>query len=169
MNIFYLDTDPIAAAQYHCDKHVSKMIVESAQLLSTAHHVLDNSQLAKSCFYKQTHTNHPSAVWVRESLDHYRWLLSMSAALCAVYTTRYDRIHKTEQIIDMLHAHQPKALRGVHGFVAPPQCMPDRYKRADTVEAYRDYYYHDKLFAKWQHSPTPDWYVQRNPLFSATV
>ena len=168
MNIFYLDDDPQLAAQYHCDKHVSKMIVESAQLLSTAHHVLDGSQLAKSCFYKSTHANHPSAVWVRESIHNYRWLLTMAAELCRVYTARYSRIHKTEAVIDMLHAHQPKCAAFRAGyFCPPPQCMPDKFKQVDTVEAYRDYYYHDKPFAVWHrpNSVTPDWYVRRNPLF----
>jgi hypothetical protein len=44
MNIFALATDPVLAAQMHCDKHVVKMIVEYAQLLSTAHRVLDGEQ-----------------------------------------------------------------------------------------------------------------------------
>ena len=72
MNIFYLDRDPAKCAAMHCDKHVVKMILEYAQLLSTAHRVLDGDQNADSQgFYKATHKNHPSAVWVRESWAHY--------------------------------------------------------------------------------------------------
>lgn len=41
MNIFYLSHDPREAAAFHCDKHVVKMIVETAQMLSTAHRLLD--------------------------------------------------------------------------------------------------------------------------------
>jgi hypothetical protein len=91
----------------------------------------------------------------------------MAAELCRVYTARYSRIHKTEAVIDMLHAHQPKcAVFRAGEFSPPPQCMPDKFKQVDTVEAYRDYYYHDKPFAKWQYSPTPDWYVRRSPIFA---
>lgn len=162
MNIFYLDNDPQRAAQYHCDKHVSKMIVESAQMLSTAHHLLDNSQLAKSCLYKAAYPNHPSTVWVRQSIHNYRWLVTMAAELCCVYTLRYSRIHKTEAVIDNLHAFEPKcaAFRAA-AFTPPPQCMPDEFKGPDTVEAYRDYYYGGKPFAAWTRSLTPDWYYQR--------
>ena len=46
MNIFYLDRDPVIAAQMMCDKHVVKMILESAQMLSTAHRVLDGDEYA---------------------------------------------------------------------------------------------------------------------------
>ena len=70
MNIFYLDRDPHEAARLQCDKHVVKMILETAQLLSTAHNELDGGQIA----YKTTHKNHPSAVWARKSLDNYLWL-----------------------------------------------------------------------------------------------
>ena len=69
MNIFYLDRNPILAADKQCDRHVVKMILETAQLLSTAHYELDGESPA----YKPTHKNHPSAVWVRKSLDHYLW------------------------------------------------------------------------------------------------
>lgn len=41
INIFYLDKNPTKAAEYHVDKHVVKMIQETAQLLSTAHRLLD--------------------------------------------------------------------------------------------------------------------------------
>ena len=46
MNIFYLDRDPKIAAQLACDKHVVKMILESAQMLCTAHRVLDGDDYA---------------------------------------------------------------------------------------------------------------------------
>jgi len=41
VNIFYLDHDPVFAARAHCDRHVVKMILETAQLLSSAWHVLN--------------------------------------------------------------------------------------------------------------------------------
>ena len=72
MNIFYLDSDPYVAAKMHCDKHVVKMILESAQMLSTAHRVLDGDEYAdERGLYKMAHKNHPSTIWVRTSTDNY--------------------------------------------------------------------------------------------------
>ena len=107
MNIFYLDHDVYNCAEMHNDKHVVKMILEYAQLLSTAHRFLDgtvSSGLSKTgrkqtryvlsdhrehVLYGATHINHPSAVWVRQSYDNYIWLSNMLIALCEEYTHRY--------------------------------------------------------------------------------
>ena len=136
MNIFYLSRDPTLAAQAQCDRHVVKMILETAQLLSTAHNELDGKQVA----YKSTHKNHPSAVWVRSSLDHYEWTLYHLGALGREYERRYKKVHKT--IREHLEALQspPKALQGIRGFTDPPQCMPDECKRVDAVQGYQVYY-----------------------------
>jgi hypothetical protein len=40
MNIFVLDRNVRKCAQYHCDQHVSKMILESAQIMCTALHTM---------------------------------------------------------------------------------------------------------------------------------
>ena len=56
MNIFCLDEDPIKAVQMMCDKHIVKMILESAQLMSTAHRELDGDN-ANENLYKSTHKN----------------------------------------------------------------------------------------------------------------
>lgn len=69
MNIFILDTNPKIAAQYHVDKHVVKMILETAQLLCSAHW-LNGSEAP----YKLTHKNHPCAIWTRECVENYNWL-----------------------------------------------------------------------------------------------
>ena len=65
MNIFVLDNDPFKAAEYQCDKHVVKMVLETAQLLCSAH---------ETAPYKRTHYNHPCAIWTRSSLSNYMWL-----------------------------------------------------------------------------------------------
>lgn len=136
MNIFYLSRDPVEAAQAQCDRHVVKMILETAQLLSTAHHELDGESPA----YKPTHKNHPSAVWVRESLDHYEWTLYHLEALGREYERRYSKVHKT--IRDHFKALQrpPVSLQGIRGYQDPPQCMPDECKRSDAVLGYQVYY-----------------------------
>ena len=136
MNIFYLSRDPVEAAQVQCDRHVVKMILETAQLLSTAHVELDGEQVA----YKATHRNHPSAVWVRSSLDHYEWTVYHLEALGREYERRYSKVHKT--IRDHFKALQrpPVALQGIRGYQDPPQCMPDECKRDDAVLGYQIYY-----------------------------
>ena len=91
MNIFYLDKCPVKAASFQYNKHVVKMILESAQMLCTAHHLLGNTNVP----YKPTHKNHPSAVWVRQNAKHYQWLYNHMLALGNEYTKRYNKIHKT--------------------------------------------------------------------------
>ena len=63
MNIFYLHEDPATASTYMYDKHVVKMILESAQMLCTAHHHYGNGDNVP---YKKAHYNHPSSVWARK-------------------------------------------------------------------------------------------------------
>ena len=136
MNIFYLSRDPVEAAQAQCDRHVVKMILETAQLLSTAHHELDGESPA----YKATHKNHPSAVWVRSSLDHYEWTLYHLEALGREYERRYQKVHKTIREHFKALQRPPVALQGVRGYQDPPQCMPDECKRSDAVLGYQIYY-----------------------------
>lgn len=135
MNLFYLSRDPVEAARMQCDKHVVKMILETAQMLSTAHIELDGNQVA----YKATHKNHPSTVWVRSSFHAYRWAWRHLRALGEAYTERYGKVHKTiAEHLDNLSV--PPASIAHADFVDPPQCMYDECKRGDTVLAYQLYY-----------------------------
>jgi len=158
MNIFYLDSDPKVAAAMHCDKHCVKMILESAQLLSTAHHVIDVEPTIEC--YKSTHKNHPSAIWCRQSGRNYEWLWIMLKYLCKEYTNRYGKVHKVEAsgLLDRL-SNRPINLE-LGELTEPPQCMPDEYKCQDnSVQAYRNYYLGEKAsFAKWNYSITPNWW-----------
>ena len=102
MNIFYLHSDPVTCAEWHCDKHVVKMILEYAQLLSTAHHEVDGTP-SINC-YKSTHRNHPSAIWARTNRKNYRWLWRLLDATATEYTHRYGKVHATKLkgIVDSL-------------------------------------------------------------------
>ena len=137
MNIFFLNVCAILAAVLQCDKHVVKMILETAQLLSTAHFELDGESPA----YKPTHKNHPSAVWVRQSSGNYLWLHAHLLGLGEEYTKRYGKVHKTitehAEALSRLPVNIPQG-----EFFEPPQCMPDECKRDDTVLAYLTYYNH---------------------------
>ena len=156
MNIFYLDSDAKKCANYHCDKHVVKMILEYAQLLSTAHRILDGDEKNEE-LYKATHKNHPSAVWVRDSYDHYMYTFRLFWHLCFEYTKRYNKSHATERLLEPLSKH-PKNI-GLKGFKRPPQCMPEECKLNNTVEAYRNYYNKEKAYmAVWKYSQQPTWF-----------
>ncbi len=163
MNIFYLDDDPQKIAQYHCDKHVVKMIVESAQLLSNAHHsvckfceLLPND--GRKIIYNPTHINHPCSIWVMESTENYRWLIGLAKCLCEEYTHRYGKKHKTEEVISHLSLHN---VVGLYTHSTPVYlCMPDVYKiHDDPIRSYRSYYIGEKRhIAKWTKRPIPEWY-----------
>ena len=90
MNIFFLNRDPKKAAVVQYNKHVVKMILESAQMLCTAHHAYNNGHNVP---YKKAHLNHPSTVWVRQNSRHYYWLFDHMIALGNEYTKRYGKTH----------------------------------------------------------------------------
>lgn len=161
MNIFYLDRDPKTAAQMMCDKHVVKMILESAQMLCTAHRVVDGDRLADAAgFYKMTHKNHPSTKWVRTCKENYTWLWEHFDALLKEYTHRYNKVHATARFRDVLYM-SPVYIERRPKFTDPPQCMPDYCKGEDTVESYRTYYLLEKAsFAKWKNGAIPEWFVE---------
>lgn len=154
MNIFFLSLDPDEAARLHCDKHVVKMILETAQLLYTAHWVY-GSTLPEDA-YRKTHPNHPSARWVRESLVNYTWLCRLGMALCAEYSFRYDKEHKTQRHLLWLSEHSPLDLIDV-GWTLPRLAMPDEFKDIDPVIAYRNYYVGAKLrLLSYKKRPVPE-------------
>lgn len=146
MNIFVLDRNPIIAAQYHCDRHVVKMILESAQMLSTA----------TGMGYKPTHHNHPCTLWVKQSAQNALWLHQLAFYLNREWQERYGHKnnHKSWEVIKTLdYGMLPD--RDMTPFA---QAMPDDYKRADPVQAYRDYYRGEKSdIATWRNN-TPDWW-----------
>ena len=158
MNIFYLDRDPKAAAEMHCDKHVLKMILESAQMLSSAHRFFDGDGYAdKVGLYKMSHKNHPSTIWVRSSDEHYKWLYNLMLSQMEEYTYRYDKHHATERLIEPLRP-LPFFIKR-NGFVDPPMCMPDYCKSDDTVSSYQNYYIVEKSdFATWKRRAQPEWF-----------
>jgi hypothetical protein len=167
MNIFYLDHKPSLAAAYHCDKHVVKMILETAQLLCTAHRVLDDRgplYYDDQGYYKSTHVNHPSAIWVRSSVPAYMWTHALLLCLCEEYTRRYGKVHKVESSGLMAKLVDPPGILHNTKPTFPPQCMPEQYKRDDVVEAYRAYYVGEKhKIAKWRTGKKPTWWVDSVP------
>ena len=140
MNIFYLDKCPYKAAELQYNKHVVKMILESAQMLCTAHHHYD---MFTDVPYKKAHYNHPSTIWCRQNRKHYRWLYNHMIGLGDEYRARYGKTHlsitkcKGPLFTYPLDIPQDK-------FEQPPQCMPDEYKDKCSIQAYWNYYIGDK-------------------------
>jgi hypothetical protein len=146
MNIFYLSTDPEKAAKYMYNKHVVKMILESAQLLCTAHVISDGPEA--NVPYKVTHKNHPSAIWARESTSNYKWLYDHMMALGEEYTRRYGKKHLTILKCSGVLSKAPTNVTKVE-LTPMPQCMPDQYKvPGNSVEAYWNYYEAEKVNVK---------------------
>ena len=162
MNIFFLDERPDKCAEMHNDKHCVKMILESAQMLSTAHRILDEDD-AHPDLYKIAHKNHPSTIWVRSSKLHYDWLFRLFRMLSAEYTLRYSngefKVHKTWDKLGKILETAPKNIVD-NGWVDPPQCMPDHCKKPDTIDAYRNYYLTEKAsFSTWNYTNKPTWWT----------
>ena len=176
MNIFYLHEDPIQNAKWHIDKHIVKMPIEYAQLMSTAHRLLDGEMyLGKTAIgrnikrwrlhderedilYKASHINHPSAIWVRESIENYFQMYKLYMAVLAEFTNRYGKIHGSSKPSIAL-IRPPKNIPMVKGTVMP-QCMPDECKVKDNpIMAYRNYYINEKKrFATWKNKEIPKWF-----------
>lgn len=156
MNIFVLDTDVEKCAEYHCDKHVVKMILEHAQMMSTTVRLTNHLEDSHEA-YRVTHKNHPCTIWVRESLSNYLWLEALTWHLNEEYKYRYDKEHdhKSYGVIERLPTPNLMDI----GMTQFPQAMPDSFKRLSAVDAYREYYIHEKSdIATWKKRKVPSWY-----------
>lgn len=161
MNIFYLHKSPTIAAQHMGNKHVVKMILESAQLLCTAHHICPSDAVRPEKFYKKTHTNHPCAVWTRNCVGNYKWLCDHAQSLLDEYTYRYGKTHASTSVISWCVSNIPDIPDGELTDIA--QCMPDEYKSNDPVIAYRNYYNKAKSHLhNWKRRQIPHWVVSVN-------
>jgi len=176
MNIFFLHLIPEICAKMHLDKHVIKMILESAQLLSSAHYMTGCTKYTPK--YKLTHYKHPSSIWTRESIENYKWLSNLSLELCKEYNYRYGKIHKSQCELELLALYIPDL--PILPFTPPLQAMPIIYKSADfnqkdrsidnTIEAYRAYYFFEKTKilswkGKYNGREIPDWIIEMKLMF----
>jgi|SRR5210317_123380 len=147
MNLFILDQDPYIAAEMHCDKHVIKMTLETAQILSTIN----------GGPYKPTHENHPCVKWAGEYLTNYNWSWQLGKALAKEYTHRFGKEHKSEDIIMSLKLPLVDIQLGSSPFV---QCMPEEFteKPSKAVLAYRRYYVSKDIDFKYTRRNRPWWF-----------
>lgn len=159
MNIFYIDSDPVIAAQQLADDHIRKMQIESAQMLCFAHYAYGNTAPYKN---SKKHFNHPCSKWVRQSIQHYHWLLQHGLEVCNEFEKRYGKSHKTKEVLKWLSDNQPPIPD--NGFTEPPQCMPEQYQLPNTIDAYHKFYIEDKIGIKklgWNKlNNVPSWVIK---------
>ena len=164
MNIFYLHESPRISAQMQIDKHVVKMVLESAQLLCTCHRVLDGEHTYKLSaagrrlqtwihpnpameknLYKSQHFNHPCSLWLRESIENYNWLYQHFLELGKEYTARYGKTHLSITKLKNILKQPPKNIPQVP-FTEPKQAILEKYKvKGNPIEGYHNYYVAEKL------------------------
>jgi hypothetical protein len=184
MNIFVLDNDPGRAAADHCDKHLIKMILESGTMLCTAHWLgwarmlnappLKPRQLQQWLFdnvpkdlqppWKMSHVHHPCTQWTQRVWGNYMWHSRLGLALCAEYTKRYGKVHKSHEVHRWLNRMIPPTFEGrvddPVGITPFALAMPEDCKVPDdAVQSYRNYYNKHKVrIAKWKYSAQPTWW-----------
>lgn len=176
MNIFFLDTDPAKAAAMLCDKHLSKMQLETAQLICTSFglNLITNSQLFKAwdgggpVLYKVTHKNHPSSVWTRSSNANLTWLMAYVKGMGDEWLLRGHKQHKSQAVseyygyllldncnqIDQYTERDHFMQLDSSVLTKVPLCMPEQYyaygpklvPMAEAVQCYRNYYLGDKAY-----------------------
>jgi hypothetical protein len=167
MNLFLLHTNPQLCAEWHCDKHVVKMVLELVQMLYTAHH-LCGTKLPLGAYKKIKNHNHPMAIWVRTSEHNYIFTCELALCLAQEYTYRYNRVHSCEKHVKWLSENIPDLIlifnknplfySSLMGKLSPiPLSMPDQYKCTDPIKSYRNYY-KSKYFAKWTNRNVPGWF-----------
>ena len=192
MNLFYLSNDPQECAEMHCDAHSSKMCVEYAQMMSTAHRVLDGyltEEMRRSpdgtkarmlrtfkfgdnrddMFYKSCHVNHPSNLWLRESAQNYTYTYNLWVSLCNEYTHRYGRVHESYAKLKDVLASLPINIDRERPFSQPTPAMkkyPECIVKGNSLQSYRNFYWADKRqFAKWTKRDKPTWWLEYEQRF----
>ena len=161
MNIFYFDECPVVSAEAQPDKMLVKMPLETAQMLCTAHRVLDGDEYAdEHGLYKEAYKNHPCTIWARQSRGNYEWLYIHFLALAMEYTYRYGKEHLSyTKLHEPLEKHPDNINKG--DITPLAQAMPDEYKNDNPVVAYRDYVIHEKHYAKWEKNrEKPKWWTR---------
>jgi hypothetical protein len=156
MNLFLLHINARQSARYHCDKHVVKMVIETAQILCTVHWIYGGTAP-----YKATHRKHPMVLWAGESLANYKWTLDFGMELAKEYSHRYGRTHATEKTLLWLKDNEPAGIDLLAAKSQIPLCMPELYRLdTDPVLAHRMFYVYDKAkFCRWTKRAVPTWFA----------
>jgi hypothetical protein len=190
VNIFILDKDPKVAAQLQCDKHVVKMIVESGQMLSTAHRMLDGTETRRksksgktlvkywelpdsreNVLYKAVHMGHPCTVWTMASDNNYMWHYEHFTELCREYTYRYGKVHMTDTLLRTALGKLPKNIKDGYKYTLTPfplamKANPECIFPENPVKSYRMFYEtkQERFSMVWTKRKIPEWFNKKETL-----
>ena len=172
VNFFYLDKDPKKCAKYYCNKHILKIPIEIAQILSKIHYEL-KSKIDYSKIYKNStvvkNTIGPYC-WIKESLDNYMWANKLGLELINEYKFRYNKTeHKTECILQYLYDNPPNL----------PKISETKFKGTNKYDMFQ-YISNDPIICarynyaemkcindKWNKDGPPDWFKKiKNSIIS---
>ena len=184
MNLFVLDKDPVKAAQLQCDKHIVKMIVESAQMLSTTHRIVDgnlehrksvsgkrtvkyychpNSNMEK-VLYRAVHFGHPCTIWTMKSVQNYMWHYEHWVALCKEYEYRYGKEHSSFLLLEDILSSPPRKQYnvGLTPFALAMTNNPECMFEGDPVKSYQAFYQtkQERFKMTWSKRPVPSWFKE---------
>ena len=183
MNRFRIEETPMGCAQSHCDKHVNKMVIEEAQMLSTVHRLLDGTEEKRpsksgkrmvrywrlpddreSTLYKPVHMGHPCTVWATQTRGNYQWAYSLFYALCKEFTHRYGKTHMTEEKLLIPLSKIPDHIDSSAEVTPMPLAMgsnPECMDPDDVIGSYRKYYItkKDRFKMAWTNRRTPRWFL----------
>ncbi len=155
MNIFALTDDVVQCAEWHVDRHVVKMPLETAQMLCTS-----LRKFGVETPYLPVHQKHPCTLWAGENQANFKWLCELGLALCMEYTHRYGKVHKSQSVIEFCYSQLDKLPVGEKTPYA--QAMPDEFKHTDSIQAYRNYYIGGKSHLHtWSKRETPYWLITK--------
>ena len=137
---------------YHPDKHIVKMPVEAAQLLSNAFYKIGK---LPHVVYKPSHLHHPLNKWVCESLNNWLWWAEYTLLMGKEYSFRYGKKHASVEMVKKFTIPELPII-GMTPFV---KCVPEEFRHLDVVEAYRQYFIRDKNhIRKYTKRDIPDWW-----------
>ena len=150
MNIFVVDEDPKVCASYLDDKRVVKMVLETAQLMSTTLHTKGYND-KDSILYKATHHHHPCTLWVGETFENYCWTVELFKALSTEYTLRYNKVHRCySRFKELLQKDVSSLFTNLAPRTPFAKCVLDEFRELSTFEAYKETLKH-----KWKNDKRP--------------
>jgi hypothetical protein len=172
MNLFILSLIQREIAEYMMDKHVSKILLEAAQMLCSAKRILDpDDEDVNKNLYKLAHKNHPVTIWCRKSKANFLWTIELVEELHKEWKYRYGhpetKIHKSYTVVMYLKEHLPIDEKFEEtGLTSFALAMPEQFKNQDPVLSYRMYYMSEEKqkIASWKKKRSkPEWYTLSRP------
>jgi len=182
MNLFFLHSDPRTCAEYHCDKHVVKMVLELTQMLYTAHYIHSSKILPPDAYKPISNKKHPINIWIALNVNNYTFASTLAKCLSEEYTIRYGKVHSCDKHINWLIINKPSfenevdysgskkvvvfGQHSIKGLTPFPLSMPEECyftkntKEYSVIKSYQYYYLiHKRKFARWTVRDIPPWFT----------